>query len=205
MLDEWTCAATRRANSHWVKRDRSFRILVFECIYVPGRVQWASSCRLVDTHGICNPVSYVYTRMQLVRENVIHDRTDRARCVCTYIYTNVSVYECMSLGKLRYYKGSAPSSIANIDLNHKDRPPYPIVRQPTYCTLSLSFSSSPYSSSLSLSLSISSPLPPAPYRLYCAQSVLSFFNGNDLSIHLFRTVYVPLVAFRPNAACAPYK
>lgn len=69
-----------------------------------------------------------------------------------------------------------PSSITNIDLNHKDRPRYSIVGASTYCTVSplqlppppISSSSSSLSfptyvfASLSLSLSFSAPFPPLP-------------------------------------------
>lgn len=55
------------------------------------------------------------------------------------------------LGKLRCHKGSAPSSIANIDLNHKDRPRYSIVGLRLIVRF-LFLRLSPSSSSLSLHL-----------------------------------------------------
>lgn len=71
---------------------------------------------------------------------------------------------------------------------------------PRFLTLFLPFLPLSLPPSVSLCFSFSSPLPWPPIRPR-AQFALSFFNGNNLSIHLFRTVYVPLVAFRPNARC----
>lgn len=150
-------------------------------------VQWAFSCRTVDApHRRCTH-SRTCTRDLDIRAL---DRTDSPMCACAAhdVCERVRIRE--KPRKARCYKGSAPSSIANIDLNHKDRPRYPIVGlRLIVCSFSLCLSFSLFLLYLQLSTCI-------------ARSVLSSFNGNDLSIHLFRTVYVPLVAFRPNAAVA---
>lgn len=111
--------------------------------------------------------------------------------------------------KLGRYKSSVPSSITNIDLNHKDRPRYSIVGarlivqfllssfrcQPLPLCLFLSFHSF---SSFFLSLAFLFLLLCFSFLFLFVFFFLFFFSfssGNDLSIHLFRAVYVPLVAF----------
>lgn len=94
-------------------------------------------------HRRCTRIfAHVHTRPRYMRARA-RDRTDRL-CVhvCASIRAAYAVCERTRIRekprKARCYKGSAPSSIANIDLNHKDRPRYPIVGlRLIVCSLSL--------------------------------------------------------------------
>lgn len=166
-----------------------FRILVFECVYAGTYNELSHVARWMRAYAAASPM-HTLARRNRVRARAL-DRTDSSayvRVVHASLCTRIRIHEPR---KAQCHKGSAPSSIANIDLNHKDRPLYPIVGL-RLIVCSLSRSLSPFLLYPQLSMCI-------------ARSAPSFFNGNDLSIHLFRTVYVPLVAFRPNAVVARCK
>lgn len=96
-----------------------------------------------------------------------------------------------------------PSSITNIDLNHKDRPRYSIVgarlivqfllsnfrRQRSPLPLPLSFPDCRFRLSLPLSSHLS-------FSTFFLHFLRRFSIGDDLSIHLFRAVY--------GATCVPF-
>lgn len=100
--------------------------------------------------------------------------------------------------KLAGYKSGVPSSIANIDLNHKDRPRNVVLSGPDLL----------YSFSCLLRAGALDPLFfsfPSSFLFSTLPSSLFlslYFPGDDQSIHLFHAVYVPLVACRESTVPA---
>lgn len=162
----------------------------FSSASMPGlyNVQWAFSCRTVDApHRRCTH-SRAYTRPRYARAL---DRTDSSVHVCVRHtrYARTYTYARRSLGKPGATKAVRHRVSQTLIWITKTARGILLSDSDLLYVLSLSLSHSLFLLCLRLSTCI-------------ARSALSSFNGNDLSIHLFRTVYVPLVAFRPNAAVA---